>query len=258
MEEIMLSAFTPEELDYLTINFSMLTNASLVPKCSIKSIDLLDEEKSIVYLDWLTSILKSPSRIITASQFSKRYAFLTVGPSLYSMTMYNKGLDLSIENCHIESVDHNESWISNMRLTDLKVIEITNEKRYEWRDEVIRNIFAGNLAKIWRSISKASNIPMSILWENTAIRVYSLYEKRIGEGASRQEKSRIQEDFEYLISHAPATLFGETENPLARYYGPKSTISSSNQAVRIRNTCCLYYEVSTNGSYCSTCPKVKY
>ncbi len=248
----MLSSFKLEELDYLTKMFSMATNASLDRRCSIKATDLLDEAKCTVYLDWLTSILQSPSRMITASQFSKRYAFLTIAPSLYSMTVYNKGLDLAIENCCIESVYHNEVWISHLCLTELQVNEPAKEKRQEWRDEVIKKIFAGNLAKIWRSISKSANLPMSILWENTAVRVYSFYEKRIGEGTSEQEKSRIQEDFEYLISEAPASLFRATENPLATFYDSKC------QPVRIRKTCCFYYKVSSNGDYCSTCPKVKH
>ena len=98
---------------------------------------------------------------------------------------------------------------------------------------------------------------MEILWENTAIRVYSLYEKKMGEGKSEQEKLRIQKDFEYLIHEAPASLFGETENPLAKFYGPKTKISFSNEPVRIRKTCCFYYKVSQNEKYCSTCPKDK-
>jgi ferric iron reductase protein FhuF len=257
MRSAIQSSLEPKEMDYIIQHFQLTTKESLDQRCSIESIDLLDEEKCVVYLDWLSSILQSPSRMITASQFSKRYAFLTIAPSLYAMTMYNKGLNFSIGNCHIDSAYQNGSWLSNIRLPNAHVTQPTNEKRNEWRDQVIKNIFAGNLAKIWRSLSKAANIPMPILWENTAVRVYSLYEKRIEEGASIQEKSRIQEDFGYLINEAPAILFGETNNPLARFYGPKCTISSSDQPVRIRKTCCFYYKVSSNGNYCSTCPKVK-
>jgi ferric iron reductase protein FhuF len=257
METIMWSSLEPEEVEYLTKQFRLTTNVSQDRRCSIKAIDLLDEQRSTLYMDRLTDILQSPSRMITASQFAKRYAFLIVAPSLYAMTMYNKGLNLSIENCHVDDLDHNENWVPNIRLTDLHVTQpSTSGKRHEWRDQVIKNIFAGNLVKIWRSISKVSNVPMSILWENTAVRVYSLYEKKVGEGGSEQERSRIQGDFQYLINEAPAVLFGETKNPLAKYYVPKCTISSSDQPVRIRKTCCYYYKVSSNGEYCSTCPKI--
>ncbi|MEW9673067.1 (2Fe-2S)-binding protein [Ammoniphilus sp. 3BR4] len=144
-----------------------------------------------------------------------------------------------------------------MRLTNWQATQPTDGDRHVWRDQVIRNIFAGNIAKIWRSICKAADIPIAVLWENTAIYVYWLYEKRMGEGASEQQKVRIHEDFQYLLHEAPASLFGDTENPLKKYNSPKCTISTSDQPVRIRKTCCFYYKVSSSENYCSTCPKVK-
>jgi ferric iron reductase protein FhuF len=161
METTMWSSLEPEEMEYLTKQFRLTTNVSQDRRCSIRAVDLLDEQNCTMYLDQLTNILQSPTRMITASQFSKRYAFLTAAPSLYAMTMYNKGLNLSIENCHIEALYPNETWVSNIRLAGLHVTQpSTSGKRHEWRDQVIKNIFAGNLIKIWRSISKVSNVPM--------------------------------------------------------------------------------------------------
>jgi len=49
--------------------------------------------------------------LVTASQFSKRYAFLIMTPCLYAMTMYDKGLERSLENSHIESsAARDSSW----------------------------------------------------------------------------------------------------------------------------------------------------
>ncbi len=253
----MWPSFKQEELEYLKKNFSMRINKSIDQFHSIPSIDLLDEEKCIKYLDSLTRILQSPSRMITASQFSKRYAFLTVAPSLYSMTMYNKKLDVSIGNCCIESANHHKSWSSYISLKDYQVKELTNKNRNEMRDEIIKTVFNEHLVKIWRSISNVANVPMSILWENTAIRVYSLYEKRISGETDENQKSRLHDDYQYLLKDASGSLFGETENPLAKFNNPKCTIATSDQSVRIRKTCCFYYKVAANGKYCSTCPKIK-
>ncbi len=253
----MQSRLEVEELDYLTKNFHLSIKPLPYSTDCIRSVDLLDGKKCASYLDELSSVLRSPSRMITASQFSKRYAFLTLTTGLYAMTMYNKGLDLGIENSLLESsVTHNKSWSTRICAPDLHVTEPAAGKRDEWRNETIRNLFAGHLAKLWRSISETANIPVAILWENTAVRLYSLYEKRMGEGANSQENKRIQEDFEYLISKAPGTVFGETDNPMEKFYFPACMTSSANQPVRIRKTCCFYYKVSANESYCSTCPKV--
>jgi ferric iron reductase protein FhuF len=256
MKNTMVSSLNPEEMDYLTKHFRLTTNRSPDPQFSVPSMDLLDETKCLAYLDRVRGIFQSPSTLVTASQFSKRYGFLAIAPSLYAMTMFNKGLDLSVENFMIESAYRDKAWLPNVRLTNWLVTQYVDGHRHEWRDQIIKNIFAGNIAKVWRSISKAGNIPMAILWENTAIYVYWLYEKRIGEGASDKQISRIHEDFHYLLNRAPASLFGEKENPLSRYSSPPSMATSSDQEVRIRKTCCYYYQIAPNQGYCSTCPKI--
>lgn len=243
----MLSSFKTEELDCLTSEFRLTTFRSSDLRLSISSIDLLDEAKCVDYLDKITDLIQSPSRKVTASQFAKRYSFLTIAPSLYAVTMLNKGLDFSVENCHVESTFlDNNTWLPKVRLTDGNVTLPSEGNRDVWRDQVIKSIFAGNISKVWHSVSKAANIPISILWENTAIYVYWLYEKRIEDHV----------DFQYLLNEAPASLFGEAKNPLTRFNSPKCEFPSSNQPVRIRKTCCYYYEVSPDQqSYCKTCPR---
>ena len=239
-------------------HFRLTTNISSDRVYSIPAIDLLNEAKCLAYLNRITGVFQSPSKIVTASQFAKRYSFLTIASSLYAMTMFNKGLNLSVENSHIESIYQDKTWLPKVRLTDWHVTQPTDGDRHEWRDQVIKNVFASNIAKTWRSLSKAVNIPITILWENTAIYVYWLYEKRMGEGVSQIQKSSIEEDFQYLLSGAPACLFGEMENPLKKYNSPKCTLSTSDQPIRLRKTCCYYYKISSNENYCSTCPRVKH
>jgi ferric iron reductase protein FhuF len=247
MTNSMLSSFKTEELECLSTDFRLTTTISTDSRFSISSIDLLNEVKCSEYLDKITGLFKSPSRMVTASQFAKRYSFLTIAPSLYAMTMLNKGLDFSVENCHVESTFRDDStWLPKVRLNDQIVSLPEVGGRNEWRNQVVKNIFAGNISKVWHSVSKAANIPISILWENTAIYVYWLYEKRIGG----------HEDFQFLLNEAPASLFGEKRNPLTRFNSPKCEIPTSDQPVRVRKTCCYYYEVSPDKkTYCSSCPR---
>jgi ferric iron reductase protein FhuF len=237
----------PKEIECLTL-LRLMEQASQERVGSIPVRSVLDSEQCISYLDRLTGIFQSPSRAVAASQFSKRYAFLTLVPALYTMTMFNKGLNLSIDNSYVESVFRDQIWLPHLRLADLTVSSPANH-RHEWREEMLSVLFAGNLAPIWRSMSAAANISMSILWENTAVYVYWLYEKRLTEETKSQNISRIQDDFHYLIHEAPGYLFGEAANPLQKYYSPLNT------SCRIRKTCCLYYQISAAADYCSGCPK---
>ncbi|MGF9911062.1 IucA/IucC family C-terminal-domain containing protein [Paenibacillus ehimensis] len=246
-----LTSFDAEQSDYLAEEFHLSVDRRPEPARSVPVTDLLDEAACGAYLDAVTSLILSPSRMVTASAFSKRYAFLTIAPVLYAMTMYNKGLDLTMDRCAVPWPDDTHgSWLPGIILTTARVTEPAAGRRAEWREETISTLFSGHIAPLFRSLSKAAAVPISILWENAAVRLYSLYEKRIGEGAVSGE------DFAYLIHAAPARLFGETRNPLARFYGTASRRGNTSSPARTRATCCFYYEVgSSDGSYCSNCPK---
>ncbi len=103
MNDRMPSSMKQEEWDYLANHLRVTTAESADRTYSISARDLVDEHKCGLYLDGLANLYRSPSRAMTASPFAKRYAFLIVSPGLYAMTMYNRGLDLSIGNCHVES-----------------------------------------------------------------------------------------------------------------------------------------------------------
>lgn len=256
MKSDVLTSLCKVEMDYLMRYFRLSQQITLTEELSISSIDLLDEEKCLDFMWKLKEKLQAPSCIVAASQFSKRYSFLTMVPSLYAMTMFNKGLDLTIENCHIQSCYQKETWLPHLYLNDMSVAETTDLNRKHWRDQVINSIFANNISKVWHSIVRAVNIPISVLWENTAIYVYWLYEKRINEEASEIQHARIHKDFQYLLHEAKGSLFGQTENPLQLFHHKHQSLLTSEQPVRIRKTCCLNYQVATGQKkFCSTCPK---
>lgn len=169
------------------------------------------------------------------------------------MTVYNKGLDLSADNCSLES-SLGHPWLEHVSLADIYAIMPEAGKREIWRNALISALFAGNIGKLIAIMSKMANVPKSILWENVAVRVFSLYEKRIGLTGEQQEQSRA--DFQYLVHQAPGAVFGEKQNPLSRFHHKPTVTSLSTSPMRMRKTCCFYYEVSSVKEYCTGCPKL--
>ena len=51
-----------------------------------------------------------------------------------------------------------------MRLAVWHFTQPIDGGRNEWRDQIIKNIFAENIAQVWRSISNVAIIPTSVLW----------------------------------------------------------------------------------------------
>ncbi|MCR2803969.1 IucA/IucC family C-terminal-domain containing protein [Paenibacillus soyae] len=253
----MQASFSPQELEPLTAQFRLTSETSEDRTHSVSSARLLDAAECASYIGRVSGLFGATANSVGASLFAKRYSYMVAVPVLYAMTMYNKGLKASIDNCHVESMLREDGvWIPKLRLGDWETSIAGDHDRREWRDRVLRSLFADNIGKLWRALSKANRVSAATLWENTAVNIYWLYEKKIGEAADSAQLSRIREDYDYLLS-APGELFGEKSNPLGKFDSPKVLLPEYEQPIRIRKTCCLYYQTEGERSYCSICPKDK-
>lgn len=218
---------------------------------------LLAAESCRQRLTQLSPLLRSPSLAITASLLSKRLAFLTTAAACYPMSIFDGGLDLSLDNCLLDTRHDGHLWQSHLPLCDLSLSSPQAfASRDAWRDTVIAGLFARHLTPLWQQLAAVSGISTRILWENTAVRLFSLYEHRM-EAASASVQQRAQRDFRYLVHDAPGALFGLADNPLTPFYRPLTRVPASGDWVRFRRTCCFYYKASHPVEYCQACPLMR-
>jgi len=222
-----------------------------LPGLSVHGPEMLDKDICRDILNEVGRLLGSRSRKITASLLSKRIAFLTTSAALYPMSAYNDGLDLSLENCVIDYSHDSKRWQSSMYLYNLEATLPAPGARETWREDICRRLFSDNLARLWQALHEASGVTLSILWENTAVRVYSLYERRLMTIGNINTARQIREDFAYLTTDADGDLFDCKDNPLQRFYFDKTP--AGEREIRYRKTCCYYY-LTPPQEYCSTCP----
>lgn len=249
--------FTRDEWQVLSGELCLREATQRDKKRSLPASELLKKNICRELLDHLISVTGSPDRAVMASLLSKRLAFLMTGSCLYAMSVYNKGLILSVENTLIEYGHDNGLWTSCIPLYQTHPLFVTEEERNAWRQNITSNLFGGLLAPLWRTFSIVSGIASQILWENTAVRVYSLYERRMANVVCPSLRARIRGDFDWLLNDADASLFGLHENPLRRFRRPAFMLPDGRGQVRFRRTCCFYYKASKPVEYCSTCPLVK-
>ena len=257
-----MTPFTALQWTELSGALALMPERAVSPdRQTIDTRALCNVQRCRAILDLLGPTIGSSSRAITASLFAKRIAFLVTGPSLYAMSRYDQGLDCSIENCVTDYTHRDGVWQSRMVLKSLVTQRPTPGHRESWRDTVIHRIFAEHLAPLWETFQAASGIAPRILWENTAVRVYSLYERRLAKLDDANERARALEDFNYLTHTAAPELFGLSSNPIRRYYFEPTCVPSTaalpQQAIRFRKTCCLYFKATQPPEYCSTCPLIR-
>lgn len=249
-------AFTPEQWAQLTGPLRLKPLARRDPLYSIAPRELLDKTVCQQLLVELGPVIGSPTPAITASLLVKRFAFLATGGCLYAMSVCDKGLLISPDNCVVEYNHDGRVWTSSMPVAEQTPLEYLPGQRPAWRESIVHSLFAELLAPLWESLYQASGISRRILWDNTAARVYSLYEKRMANMPDPKIQQRIQEDFHWLLNEADPSLFGLAYNPLQHFRRPM-TVLEDGSSIRFRRTCCFYYQASDPVEYCAACPLLR-
>ncbi|SDG03284.1 IucA/IucC family C-terminal-domain containing protein [Phytopseudomonas seleniipraecipitans] len=252
-----LAGFSTQEWQVLAGQLRLRSEAERDVPRSLVASELLNDAVCSALLDELGPVIGSPSRRITASLLGKRLSFLLTGACLYAMSAYDKGLTLSLDNTYIEYGHDDGLWASSLPLRSLDAAVVPPEQREAWRLAIATQLFAGLLQPLWRSLHGVTGVSRRILWENTAVRVYSLYEKRLAKLECVATRQRCAEDLRWLTDEAPASVFGLDYNPLAHFNRPVTLLDNGTRAVRFRRTCCFYYQASNPVEYCSTCPLIR-
>ncbi|CAI1971990.1 Uncharacterized Fe-S protein [Serratia ficaria] len=249
--------FSQEQWAQLSGGLLLTTAAQADPARSLPAVELLDDACCEQLLRTLTPTIGSPSLAITASLLAKRVSFLTTGACLYAMSAYDQGLRLSLDNALIEYGHDDGRWTSKIPLHNISPFGYQPDEREMWRAEIVTSLFAGLLAPLWQTFSRVAGISARILWENSAVRVYSLYERRMAKIDDELIRKRCETDFFWLCEQAEPALFGLDINPLRHFRRPATAVEGQACGVRFRRTCCFYYKASIPIEYCSTCPLLK-
>jgi ferric iron reductase protein FhuF len=249
--------FTASEWAVLSGGLRLKDSASRDPLRSLIARDLLQENVCEQLLDVLGPVIASPSRAITASLLGKRLSFLATGACLYAMSVYDKGLVLSLDNTVIEYGHDDGLWTSSMPLLHAKPLTYEAGEREAWRETLVQALFAGLLKPLWQTFNRVTGVSRRILWENTAVRVYSLYEKRLAKIEDPSARERCEADFQWLLTQAEPALFGLDYNPLSHFRRPPTWVDDGQRSIRFRRTCCFYYLATEPAEYCSTCPLLR-
>lgn len=244
---------TDEERAYLHTAFRLRSLAQADAR-SVRGEMMRDEQVCRDVLERVMPLTGAPDLAIAASLLSKRIAFLASGSVLYAMSVFDKGLLISLSRSRLEYAHDQGLWTSSLPV-EVVATDYAAGARDAWREAVTGALFREFFSPLWQSLSQVSGVPEHILWENTAVRIYSLYQGRM-EGLDEEQEKRQQADFAWLLEDAAPALFGLPWNPLKRFRRPLQK-SATGKMVRFRRTCCFYYKAVQPVEYCHNCPLCK-
>ncbi|CAH0344693.1 IucA/IucC family C-terminal-domain containing protein [Bacillus sp. CECT 9360] len=245
-------ALTEQEIEALSpFRFACHADSS---SFSFPATDLLRTDKLNGILLAIQKRLETPDLKVAASLLMKRYGFYAV-INMYTMSVLNKKIYSPIENITFQD-SGKTGWIPNIVYKDFSVVPLKSD-RVKRREEVCRGTFAEHLYPVIESLSVETGLSKLIMWENIAIYLFWLYENLLEQYKDANEAETIQSDFHYLLVQAPGSIFGKlAENPLGYYYTEKIYVPAQDKQVRIRETCCFSYKISTNNNFCGGCPRI--
>ncbi|WP_240377342.1 IucA/IucC family C-terminal-domain containing protein [Bacillus piscicola] len=237
-----MSSLALEELK--TFHIEIKTDQS--PGTTTELSDLLEEKQCFSFLEKQRIAFHAPSIPVAASMFSKRYAHLVVASTLYSMAVYNGAFHLPVKAC---SLSEDRKLCIRQELCPWE--EARHLDREPWRKKVLGRLFMCHLTPIFHILEKNSRLPASILWENAATRMNSVYRKILTSKPGPVVEERLYNDFCFL-KETDGTLFQLAENPLAPYLKIEENLELPQ-----RKTCCLYYTLEKETEdlrFCRNCP----
>jgi ferric iron reductase protein FhuF len=220
---------------------------------SVRADQLLNKDILAAYLEAVQQKIAAPKAMTAASMLMKRYSFLVV-MTLYAMSIWDKRLHIQLENVWLETDDESENWLPTFRFDKLECNPVDSD-RLIWRSETIQILFANHIDPLIEMLSKTTKLAKLTLWENVAIYVFWLYETLLEDEKFAEMREKLLEDFHFVVQGAKGELFGRYhKNPLSRFWKEKTYSSIHQKEIRVRTTCCLYYQTTKDGSRCQTCP----
>lgn len=193
------------------------------------------------YLQTIQPYVNAPNKKVAASLLVKRLSFLAVNV-LYVMSVTNKKIEINPDHIQIVSHFDGDTWLPKFRFEPLRITSIEDR---EWeRKKVLEQLFKEIFTPIINMLSKKAKVPRTTLWENVMIYIYWLYESVLQEP---------HDDFRALLE-ADGELFDMNHNVATTFYSAKRYVKPIDATVRVRKTCCFYYETNEKKAHCKTCP----
>jgi len=212
---------------------------------------LLHKEEGKRFLREAGNQMGSPSYVVTASLFFKRFLSL-LSAALYCMSVRSVELNASLPNVTISG---ETDWkLPCFYLKEAGGWRPVPGERDSWRTQVTERLFRDTIRPLISALASASGIHANVLWAHAAYIVHYYYDEWLREAETEELRQQIADDFRFLTKEADPKWFGRKDgNPLDVSHTVIPHPNDSAHPIRIRKQCCFQYRLS-GGKCCYTCP----
>ncbi|QIC05543.1 hypothetical protein GOP56_08040 [Brevibacillus sp. 7WMA2] len=226
---------------------------------SMPATDLLNESTMRNFIDQYALVIKALDDTATAAYIASWFLGMATGLQ-YMVSIQNKALDFSLENVIVHMSPKSEGSYTRISFQLRSWAEtkapVSDEKRQEWRTDVLSRLYGETLRPLLECISAVTGFNVGQMWGQLPMKFHHFTTNLLEQTTSSEEKQRVIDDFHFLQHELNPSVFGRSKNPFDVKVRLIEHIEDPTKQMRMKNVCCRYFRTE-GAQYCYTCPLMK-
>lgn len=218
--------------------------------------EMLGSENTVPFLEEYGKLIKACSLDVSATYFCGMFG-MTCSAYISMLSLYNVAIPVTTDHLNIQFYRNEQYHFDNIafKLTSEEWNE--GEGSESWRRTQIEDFFRTIVTPTLEQISEVAGIRIRELWGQLVVGLDFGFNKGLGLAKTKDQEARLRSDYNWLTNDASPTVFNSKKNALNFPYMKVENPQDPNDFLRIKPTCCLYYQTEGAKNKCYTCPRLK-
>jgi ferric iron reductase protein FhuF len=217
--------------------------------------DLLVSEKTEQFLQEYGKFIKAPDLNVSATYFSSMFG-MTCSAFISMLSLYNVKIPVTPSSLLIQFY-HNEQYHFDNIAFKLNSEEwYAGENSESWRRDQIGEFLRTFVAPLLEHIAKVADIRVRELWGQLVVGLDFGFNKSLAMAESEEQTEKLKSDYDWLTGKWNTSILFCDKNPLNFPYLEVESAQDPEVKLRIKPTCCLYYQTEGAKNKCYTCPRL--
>ncbi|QKS73151.1 (2Fe-2S)-binding protein [Paenalkalicoccus suaedae] len=233
---------------------TFITRVEDHPRClyAVTLADLLDKSRLADLIAFYQEKLKSCHPAVTGTYFSGYFGNFLGG--VHYMLAENAAYDWSLTNIELQLVHHAEHNYFGFlfKIKDDTMVELDAATRDEQVRERLTALYRDSVTPLLETFAEVADIRIRELWGQLNLGIHYGFDRVVDLGNPRAEG-----DMRFLTEELDGSIFNAKKNPLAITFRLVDSYTGDGEQLRMKPSCCLYYQLEGAAAKCFTCPRLK-
>ncbi|RXJ02532.1 hypothetical protein DS745_06050 [Anaerobacillus alkaliphilus] len=205
------------------------------------------------FIDNYGSKIKALNTQVPATYFCTAYGWFLAAIQ-YGISYYDTVFQVTLENIELQMyyIQEYDSYGICFRIVDPTEKTINNDDRKTFLEQLYKN----NAVPLVELFATTTGVRLKDLYGQLSIGLYHGYDLMVAQAQTDELKTIVHSDFNMLTKELDPASFNSRKNPLNISYRMIESPRDEGKMLRMKPTCCLYYQTEGAPSKCYGCPRL--